>query len=192
MKNISIKKYGIEDENRSVIFSVDKVIELLVANADDMLKNRSVNIGWPNADMYASAELHEHGLIVHVNQFNCPFDSTKYDSCGEATIFIFDDEIDYVVSGIEDSNNPYSTTQVNSDMVAELTNKIGKSVEIDENIQNNSKMEKISLALSSKKRALLNTKRELLNTKRELVQLKKTIYISKLENLLSEEKKLTK
>ena len=121
MENVSIKKYGIKDGNSSVVFSVDKVIELLVANADMILKNEGGKLVCPYADMYASAKLHEHGLVV----------------------------------------------------------------EIDEDMLNNSRLRKISLALFSKKR-------ELLNSKKELVQMKKTSYFSKLEGLLLEQKKVNK
>lgn len=185
MKKIKKTEIGVPEAKKVNNFSLATLEEAagIVDEFSEVLLKASTNgestyLPVTYAKISARAHLHEHALVIDLIQYT---DSAAchYDDAGEATLYIFEDEIAYVVTKVDSRIN--DEPNVNADKKAKLDAKAGNSVEITKDMLNpKSKIGQLSLAMSKKKR-------ELLSSKKEIVDLKKEVYLTKLGKALTKE-----
>lgn len=171
MKN-SVVEFGVPvDKKTGALYldSFNNIDDLLLEHIEEIKKSvisgeivtLDTNAYWLNA----IATLHENGLVIDITQ-RTDAASYKYDDAGRSRLYVFEDGMTYVVTEVDFRLN--KEKDVNQEIVAELNQKIGKSLEIPE-------AEKEPQTIYDKARNILTAK------KREMLRLKRELYLSKLQ-----------
>lgn len=161
------------------IASFADIADVVVEYSDEILNASKHNSTFYLPDtsykISASSHLHENGFVIDLVEAT-DTGVYKYDDAGKAAMYIFEDEIIYVVTEVDFRLN--EEPNVNQERVEELEHRIGKQINIP------SRLAKPKHNASDITLAVFRKKKQLFSSKQQIADLKKQVYFSKLQHVV--------